>query len=74
MEKFLEYPLVKPLVALLRSRKFLVAVFTAVLSYAVGQYPDLAQYQDAILKLGLGVIAAIAIEDGAEKLNLTGKG
>jgi hypothetical protein len=62
-----ELPVVKPLVALLRSRKFLVAVFTVVLTQLEGQYPELAKYHAEFVALGLAVIGGIALEDYAAK-------
>lgn len=71
MEKFLELPLVAPLLALLKSRKFLVAVVTLVVDSIVAQVPELAGSKDVLIAASVAIasvlIGAIAHEDAAEK-------
>lgn len=64
-------PIVSPLLLLLRSRKFLLAVIGIVLDTIVAVHPDLAPQREELL-LGIttivGVlIGGIAYEDGSEK-------
>lgn len=64
-------PLVSPLLLLLRSRKFLLAVIGIFLDTVIALHPDLAPMREELL-LGvtaiIGVlIGGIAYEDGSEK-------
>jgi hypothetical protein len=64
-------PIVSPLLLLLRSRKFLLAVIGIVLDTVIALHPDLAPMREELL-IGVttivGVlIGGIAYEDGSEK-------
>lgn len=63
-------PILKPLLALFRSRKFLTAVISVVVSLLVTLFPDLETVQgpliNVIMALGLAVIGGIAWEDAAK--------
>lgn len=71
MEKVLELPLFGPIVALLKSRKFLIAVLTVGVDALVAQVPQLAAVKDQLLAVSVVLasvlIGAIAHEDGKEK-------
>jgi hypothetical protein len=74
MEKLLCLPLLGPLLGLLRSRKFLVAVVTLLVDMLVAQVPELEAVRTeiitAITLVGTLLIGSIAYEDGKEKANL----
>jgi hypothetical protein len=68
-------PIVSPLLLLLRSRKFLLAVIGIVLDTIIALHPDLAPMREELL-IGcttiIGVlIGGISYEDGKEKGALT---
>ena len=73
MEKFLDVlanlPLLGPFLALLRSRKFLVAVGTIAVNALIAQFPQLAPVQESLMALVTAlagvVIASIAYEDAS---------
>jgi hypothetical protein len=60
-----------PLLGLLRSRKFMVTVMTAVVSVIVAYIPALEPVREELLAvlttIGLALVAAIAYEDGKAK-------
>lgn len=63
-------PILKPLLALFRSRKFLTAVISVIVSLLVTLFPSLETIQgpliNVIMALGLAVIGGIAWEDAAK--------
>lgn len=69
-----EYPILKPLLALLKSRKFLVAVLTLLVDTVGSQYPEFAPFREPVYALGLAIIATIAVEDFAAKRGNGGQG
>jgi hypothetical protein len=64
-------PVIGPLLALLRSRKFIVAVLTVIVDVLVVVIPALEPVQAELLAvltvLGSALVAAIAYEDGKTK-------
>lgn len=66
-------PIIDPLLNLLRSRKFLIAVFTLVIDVLVAYVPEFEAVRTELLTIftliGSLVIAAIAHEDGKAKAN-----
>jgi len=71
-------PIIDPLLNLLRSRKFLIAVFTLVIDVLVAYVPEFEAVRTELLTIftliGSLVIAAIAHEDGKVKANGSGNG
>jgi hypothetical protein len=69
-------PVIDPLLNLLRSRKFLIAVFTLVIDVLVAYVPEFEAVRTELLTIftlvGSLVIAAIAHEDGKAKANGNG--
>lgn len=60
-------PVLGPLLALLRSRAVLVALFRLIL-LAVEEYvPALKQFDAELTQLSLAIIAKLAVEDAAKK-------
>jgi hypothetical protein len=61
-------PVVSPIVALLRSRKFIVGVIAIIFNFLVTQIPNLSLYQGelmlSITGIALSIIGGIAYEDG----------
>lgn len=74
LNKILALPIVQPLIGLLHSRAFLVAVATLVITSLEGQYPELKAYHDQITALALAIIAKMAVEDFATKRGNAGQG
>lgn len=76
-EDIFEVPLLGPLLNLLRSRKFLVAVLTLVADMLVAQFPALEPVRVEIITvltaIGSVLIGAIAFEDGKAKASGTHK-
>jgi hypothetical protein len=70
LEKLLKYPVMGPLLGLLRSRKFWVALATLVVNMLVAQDPRFADIQEVLIAtisgLGVMLIHAIAKEDAAK--------
>ena len=66
-------PVIGPILNLLRSRKFMVALMTLIVDVVVAYVPALAEVQDPLLAVftavGLALVAAIAYEDGAAAKN-----
>lgn len=64
-------PVLGPLLGLLRSRKFMVTVMTAVVGVLVAYVPALEPVREELLAvlttIGLALVAAIAYEDGKAK-------
>jgi uncharacterized membrane protein len=64
-------PIIGPLIRLMRSRKFLVALMTVTIDVLVAFVPELEPVQAELIKIftviGLGLIASIAYEDGHNK-------
>lgn len=64
-------PIVGPLLGLLRSRKFLVALMTLLVNVAVAYAPALEPVQTELLTVftlvGTALVGAIAYEDGQGK-------
>ena len=63
-------PILTPLAALLRSRKFLIALTVVIIAALVHFVPTLAPVQDQlgyVVLLALFLIAGITFEDSAEK-------
>ena len=63
-------PILTPLAALLRSRKFLIALTVVIIAALVHFVPTLAPVQDQlgyVVLLALFLIAGITVEDSAEK-------
>ncbi len=64
-------PILGPLLTLLRSRKFMVTVMTAVVSVLIAYVPALEPVRAELLAvfttIGLALVAAIAYEDGKAK-------
>jgi hypothetical protein len=62
-------PIIGPILNLLRSRKFMVALMTLIVDVVVAYVPALAEVQDPLLTvftaIGLVLVAAIAYEDAA---------
>jgi hypothetical protein len=69
-------PIIDPLLNLLRSRKFLIAVFTLVIDVLVAYMPEFEAVRTELLTVftlvGSLVIATIAHEDGKAKANGNG--
>ena len=63
-------PVLGPIMAILRSRKFIIALASLLISLVVMAIPDLAEVQDTMLTLlvtfGLALIGGITIEDAAK--------
>ena len=72
-EKLLQLPLLGPIINLLKSRKFMVAVITLVVNMLVAQFPALESVQVELIAvltaLGVALMGAIALEDAAAKRN-----
>ncbi|HEC23427.1 MAG TPA: hypothetical protein ENI95_10985 [Chloroflexi bacterium] len=70
-EKFDLMPFVGPLLKLLRSRKFMVAVMTLVIDVLIAYAPALEPVRGELLSVftlvGSLLVAAIAYEDGQSK-------
>lgn len=66
-------PFVGPLVGLLRSRKFLVALVTLITDVVIGYAPELEGVRAELIAVftfvGSLLVAAIAYEDGVAKAN-----
>ncbi len=66
-------PFIGPIMALLRSRKFLVSVVTLVIDLIIACAPELdairAELMTAFTFVGSLLVAAIAYEDGQAKAN-----
>lgn len=75
-EKINITPIIGPLVALLRSRKFLVALVTLILDVVIAYLPDLEAVRTELLSIftliGSLLVAAIAYEDAQMKANGNG--
>jgi hypothetical protein len=67
----LDLPLIKPLLALLQSRKFVAALMTLAVDMLIAQAPQLEPVRNELLTvftlIGLTVIGSIAHEDAAAK-------
>ncbi len=62
-------PVIGPILNLLRSRKFMVALMTLIVDVVVAYVPALSEVQDPLLTVftavGVALVAAIAYEDAA---------
>ncbi len=62
-------PIVGPILNLLRSRKFMVALMTLIVDVVIAYVPALAEVQEPLLAvftaIGVALVAAIAYEDAA---------
>lgn len=71
MESNNNTPFFGPLLALLRSRKFIAALMTLVIDLIVAYVPELEPVRSELLAvftlIGVGLIASIAYEDGEQK-------
>lgn len=67
-DKFEFYPVIAPLLALLRSRKFIVAVITVLLDVLIAYLPSLEPVRSELLTvftlIGSVLVGSIAYEDG----------
>jgi len=67
------WPVLEPLLNLLKSRKFITAVAGIAAMVLVTLVPDLAQYNDVLIQAIVAVIIAViggtALEDAAAKFN-----
>jgi uncharacterized membrane protein len=72
-EKINPIPFIGPLLGLLRSRKFMVALVTIILDVVVAYLPELEAVRAELLAIftfvGSLLVAAIAYEDGQAKAN-----
>jgi hypothetical protein len=70
-------PVIGPILNLLRSRKFMVALMTLVVDVIIAYVPALAEVQEPLLAvftaIGVALVAAIAYEDAASSSKETGK-
>lgn len=70
MNKIAELPLLKPLLALLKSRKFMVAVVTLGVNMLIAQEPRLEPVRTELMTIltlvGTVLIGAIAHEDASK--------
>ncbi|MBN1120680.1 MAG: hypothetical protein JXJ17_06345 [Anaerolineae bacterium] len=66
-------PIIGPILNLLRSRKFMVALMTLIVDVVVAYVPAMAEVQEPLLAvftaIGLALVAAIAYEDAASTTN-----
>jgi hypothetical protein len=73
MEQNAIWPIIGPLVNLLRSRKFIVAVVTLAVDVLVAYLPQLEPVRTELMTvftlIGSLLVAAIAYEDGQVKAN-----
>jgi hypothetical protein len=73
MERNTIWPIIGPLVTLLRSRKFIVAVVTLVVDVLVAYLPQMEPVRGELMAVftlvGSLLVAAIAYEDGQARKN-----
>ncbi len=73
MEQNTIWPIIGPLVTLLRSRKFIVAVVTLVVDVLVAYLPQMEPVRGELMAVftlvGSLLVAAIAYEDGQARKN-----
>jgi len=64
------YPIVRPLLQLAHSRRFIVALLSGAFIVASIKYPELTPITNQILTLSVSVIFGMTVEDTAGKLKL----
>lgn len=68
MKQFSALPVIRPLIALAHSRRFIVAVLSALLILVSMQRPEFAPYIGQILLISVSLIFGLSAEDAAKAI------